>query len=50
MATEQWTLRVPPKLDKLTRRAAARRELSLNAYVVWVLEAHLGAYEAEPSR
>ena len=41
MATEQWTIRVEPKLDKKVRREAQRQDMSLNAYVLWVLEHHL---------
>ena len=38
MATEQWTLRVEPTLDKKVRQEARRADMSLNAYVVSVLQ------------
>ena len=40
MATEQWTLRVDPRLDKDVRKSAQREGLSLTAYVISVLRQH----------
>jgi len=34
MATEQWTIRVPPEEDKEVRNAAALVEESLTAFVI----------------